>query len=226
MQKVYLCAFVPAAQDVIGTGGSWSDDFQWVPGNDGRWFPQSPQTHQQRVAWVCEGNAGAASAAGTFHFDGTPLTFSTLRPDPKNTVAIWTVDHQVLSGWIFGATLLIGVLLVWTSLRVRVAVVAALAAALAVLGVFWPTLALHVLGLPLIWAAVIVLLLWIVSAPFIFARRLREMNEAINTTWSTWVESNKARAAAAAIAANAPAPATTPPEKSSEKENQGGPSHE
>ncbi len=198
VQKVYLCAFVPAARDVIGTKSSWSDDFEWVPGNDGRWFPHSPQTHQQRVAWVCEGNAGASGAAETFHVDGTPLIFSTLRPDPTDTVAIWSIDHQMLSGWIFGATLVIGVILVWTSLRVRFMAVAALLAALAVLGVFWPTLALHVIGLPLAGAAAVILLLWIVSAPFVYSRRISELNRAINTTWLTWVETSKTRAAAAA----------------------------
>ena len=38
VQKVYLCAFVPAAQDVIGTSGSWSEDFRWDCDRDGRWM--------------------------------------------------------------------------------------------------------------------------------------------------------------------------------------------
>jgi hypothetical protein len=217
MQKVYLCAFVPAAQDVIGTKGSWSDDFQWVQGSDGRWLPHSPQTHEQRVAWVCEGNAGASSAAGTFHVDGTPLIFSTLRPDPKDTVTIWSIDHQALSGWIFGAALVVGVILVWTSFRLRFMAVAALLAALAVLGVFWPTLALHVFGLPLAGAAAVVLLLWIISAPFVYSRRIKDFNRAVGVTWSTWVETNKPRPAAATVNVLPPGPPS---------DNQGGPSHE
>ena len=28
-QKVYLCAFVPSSQDVVGTAGSWDEDFEW-----------------------------------------------------------------------------------------------------------------------------------------------------------------------------------------------------
>ena len=53
-------------------------------------------------------------------------------------------------------------------------------------------------GLPLVGAAVVVLLVWIVSAPFIFARRIRDITEAINTTWLTWVEEQVRTAGAAA----------------------------
>jgi hypothetical protein len=94
---------------------------------------------------------------------------------------------------VFGLTLLAGVLLVWTRLRTRVAAIAVVLAGLVLAGVFWPTLLLHVLGPPLYWAAVIVVLLWIVSAPFLYGRRIREFNRAVGTTWATWVESNKAK---------------------------------
>jgi hypothetical protein len=164
------------------------------------------------VAFVCEGNPTAANAAGTFHFDGTPLIFSTLRPDAKNTVGLWTIDHQTLNGWIFGLTLLAGVVLLWARLRTRVAAVAVLLAALVLAGVFLPTLAMHVLGPPLYWAATIVLLLWVVSAPFTYARSIGEFNQAVQTTWNTWVQSNQAKAAAA-TAANAPATSEKPAEE-------------
>ena len=205
VQKVDLCAFVPAAQDVIGTSGTWSDDFRWVYTSDGRCVPVSPRSHEQRVAFVCEGNPAAANAAGTFHFDGTPLIFSTLRPDAKSTVGLWTIDHQTLNGWIFGLTLLSGVVLLWASFRTRVMAVAMLILALVFAGVFWPTLALHVLGPPLYWAVAAVVILWLVAAPFIYAQRMREFGGAINTTWSTWVESNRARTAAAATVPTASA---------------------
>jgi len=206
VQEVYLCAFVPSAKDVIGTGGVWSEDFQWAYDRDSRrWIPHSPTTHEQRVEEVCGRATVASRSAATFHVDGTPLVFSTLRPDTTSTVNLWSIDRQILSGWIFGLPLLAGVVLMWASLRMRVVAVAAIIVILAVLGVFWPTLALHVIGPPLFWAAAIVALLWAVSAPFLYARRWREFNAAINTSWSTWVESNKARAAAALAQARATA---------------------
>ncbi len=201
VQKVELCAFVPAAQDVIGTSGSWSEDFQWRCGRDGRWVPVSPKSHGDRVEEVCGKGTAALNSATTFHVDGTPLIFSTLRPDAKNTVGLWTIDHQTLNGWIIGLTLLAGAALLWSSLRVRIAAVAILVLALALAGVFWPTLALHVLGPPLYWAAAAVVVIWLVSAPFIYAQRMREFSSAMNTTWSTWVESNKGRRAAPVTAA-------------------------
>ena len=65
-QKVYLCAFVPPTQDVVGTAGSWSEDFEWGMGSQGQWIPLSAnqrQTHESLVGWVCEGNPGAWDAA-------------------------------------------------------------------------------------------------------------------------------------------------------------------
>ncbi len=61
---------------------------------------------KREVEWVCEGNNGALGAAKTFHVDGTPLIFSTLRPDPQTNVRLWTIDHETLNAWIFGVVLL------------------------------------------------------------------------------------------------------------------------
>ena len=60
-QKVYLCAFVPPTQDVVGTSGSWAEDFQWGWGKQHRWVPVNPEPHEERVEWVCEGNPGASA---------------------------------------------------------------------------------------------------------------------------------------------------------------------
>jgi hypothetical protein len=223
VQKVDLCAFVPTVQDVIGTSGSWSEDFHWVNTPDGRCIPVSPRTHEQRVAWVCEGNPAAANASETFHFDGTPLIFSTLRPDVKSTVSLRTIDHQALSGWVFGLTLLAGIVLLWASFRTRIVAAALLVLALVLAGVFWPTLAVHILGLPLYWAVAVVIILWLVSAPFIYAGRIRECGRAISTSWSTWVAESEARRAATAAAAPTTSPKASQDQTSAEK---GGPSHE
>jgi hypothetical protein len=180
-QKVYLCAFVPPSQDVVGTFGPWAEDFEWGWGNQHRWIPVSPDPHERKVEWVCEGNSAALGAAKTFHFDGTPLIFSTLRPDPQASVRLWTIDHQALDAWIFGVVLLVGLVLVRTSLASRVIVAAMLVVALVLLGVFWPTLSLHVLGCPLFAAVFIVLLFWAVVGLF----RLK-------TTWSAWIACRKA----------------------------------
>ena len=141
--------------------------FEWGWGNQGRWIPINSEPHESRKwSWVCEGNTGALGAAKTFHVDGTPLIFSTLRPDPQTNVRLWTLDHQTLDAWIFGVVLLVGVVLVRTSLARRVIAAAVLVVALVLLGVFWPTLSLHVLGCPLFAAVAIVLLFWAVVGLF------------------------------------------------------------
>ena len=54
-----------------------------------------------------------------FDIDGVPLIFSTLRPDPKTNVRLWTVDRSTLDGWIFGIVALVGAALVLTIWRAR-----------------------------------------------------------------------------------------------------------
>ena len=195
VQKVYLCVFVPAAQDVLGTSGSWTEDFQWDWGKQHRWIPVSPdprETHERLVDWVCDGNNGAAGAAKTFHFDGTPLVFSTLRPDPQTNVRLWTLDHQALDAWIFGIVLLGGVLLVRTSAAQRVLASAMLVVVLVFLGVFWPTLSLHVLGCPLFAAVAIVLLFWGIVGMFRLRQPLGTFCTGLSAAWSSRVASRKA----------------------------------
>ena len=224
-QKVYLCALVPPNQDVVGTAGSWSEDFEWKMGNQDRWMPVSPQTHEGLVEWVCEGNAGALGPAKTFPIDGTPLIFSTLRPVPNTDVRLWTVDHATLGFWVFGVVLLGGVALVRTSLACRVIAVAAFIVALVLLGVFWPTMTLHVVGYPLGAAVDIVVLLWVVVGLFRMWRPLMDSCTALGTAWSARVASRKAvteKAVPPVSSASPPAekPQDPPPA------NEGGASHE
>ena len=191
VQKVYLCAFVPPTQDVVGTAGSWAEDFQWRYGYQDRWMPFNSETHEKKVEWVCEGNSGALGAAKTFHFDGVPLIFSTLRPDAQSNVRLWTLDHQTLNAWIFGVVVLGGVVLVRTSLARRVIAVGVFVVALVLLGVFWPKFSLHVLGGPLFAAVAIVLLLWSIVGMFRLYRPLMALVTAFGTTGSAWVASRK-----------------------------------
>ncbi len=218
VQKVYLCAFVPPTQDVVGTAGSWAEDFQWRYGYQDRWMPVNSETHEKKMEWVCEGNGGALGAAKTFHFDGIPLIFSTLRPDAQSNVRLWTFDHQTLNAWIFGAVVLGGIVLVRTSLARRIIAVGVFVVALVLLGVFWPTFSLHVLGGPLFAAVAIVLLLWAIVGMFRLYRPLMALGTAFGTTWSAWVASRKA------IVAQEASPTTKPQDQPSG--NHGGASHE
>ena len=194
VQKVYLCAFVPPAQDVVGTSGSWAEDFSGV-GETRTAGCRSTRIHEtMKVEWVCKDNNGALGAAKTFHVDGTPLIFSTLRPDPQTNVRLWTLDHQALDAWIFGVVLLGGAVLVLdepgpsrdrrgragrrpgASGRLLADAVAAR------------------FGCPLFAAVAIVLLFWAVVGLFRLCQPLMALWHGLNTTWSAWVAGRKATA--------------------------------
>jgi hypothetical protein len=192
VQKVYLCAFVPPTQDVIATYGSWADDFQWKLASQGRWIPINSQTQDQRVAWVCEGNSGALGAASTFHIDGTPLVFTTLRPDAQDSVRLWTLDHQMLSGWVFALVVLVGFALVRTSFGFRAIAASLIVVALVGLAAFWPTLSVHVVSTSLFAAVFIVIVLWAVLGMFRVYKPLTEFATEANANWTAWSRARKA----------------------------------
>jgi hypothetical protein len=217
IQKVYLCAFVPPTRDVVGTLGSWSEDFRWQRGDQDRWIPVNSQTHDQRVAWVCEGNNGALSAAKSFHVDGVPLVFTTLRPEAQENVRLWTIDHQTLGGFVFGLVLLAGIVLVRTSWPFRAMAVSLVVFALVALDVFWPTLSLHVVGWSLFDALGLVLLLWVVVGILVSYRPFMAFVAASQASWA-------AQAAERAKANEPPASPESKPQVPPTKD-EGGASH-
>ena len=143
---------------------------------------------------------------------------------PKPRSAVRTVEHQTLN---------IGIVCsrrcwpacYWrrTGFRSRIAAVAAIIMLLMLLGVFWPTLSQHIYGPTFTWSVIIVTVLWIASAPFIFGSRLRRYNQAINTTWSTCglpITRCKPPPSAPTLRLRPHAP------QDPTSENMGGPSHE
>jgi hypothetical protein len=226
VQKVYLCAFVPPTQDVVRTAGSWAENFQWRWGDKQRWMPVNDESHERKVEWVCEGNNAALGTAATFPCDGAPLIFSTLRPDAQTGVRLWTLDHQTMSLGVFCVVVLFGVVLAiaaWLRRAIAVALLVASIVAVVLLGLFWPTFSLHVLGWPLFWAVAIVLLFWAVVGLLLLYKPFMAVCAALNTTWSAWIASRKAMAQLAS-ATPAPPPAAHPNEASAAKD--GGASHE
>ncbi len=187
VQKVQLCAFVPATEDLLGTSGPWSEEYFWNwNGYLGRWVPQNRQSPDSLVQAVCEGNPRALGAAATFHTDGSAYVFSTLRPDDKTQLALRTLDHRTLAALIFGFVLLGGVLLIRTPCAYRILAVAGLMVALVLLGVFLPTLSLQVRNWTLTAAVMIVLLLWFVV--FVFRSRAGAVafGRGVSSVWTNW----------------------------------------
>ena len=166
VQKVYLCAFVPPDPGCRGHGRIVGRGFPVAVGKPGPLGAGQHGIARKESGVGLRGQRGALGAAKTFHIDGTPLIFSTLRPDAQTNVAAVDGRHQTLNAWIFGLVVLGGVVLVRTSLARRLLAVAVFVVALVLLGVFWPTLSLHVLGGPLFAAVVIVLLVWAVVGLF------------------------------------------------------------
>ena len=112
MQKVYLCAFVPADAGPVGTHGPWNEEFQWQFDAGASGPPPVNRTGRQGARRrVREGVKDPGAAADSFHTDGTLYVFSTLRPPADGSLVARTIDHRGLSGLIFVVVLLGGLVL-------------------------------------------------------------------------------------------------------------------
>jgi hypothetical protein len=181
VQEVYLCAFVPATQALLGASGPWTEKFQWrFPRKQGLWGKRLPVNQiddKALVAYVREGVKDAGAAADSFHTDGTQYVFSTMGPgDP---LVIRTLDSRALSGLVFAVVLLGGLALVPARCGHRVLAVGGLIALVVLAGVFLPTLSVQVFNGNFAAAVFLVLVLWAVVCVF-------RLSPAAAQCWRSW----------------------------------------
>jgi hypothetical protein len=216
MQKVFLCAFVPETQTLLGTVGPWTEEFHWRLGESLHWSPVCASDHKRLYEWVREGVQGPGAAADSFPTDGRLYVFSALRPSapPDGSLRVVTMHRRTLSALLFGLIVLGGLFLVRAPLAARAMAVGALTVALTLVGVFLPTFAFQVLNGTLALAVAIVIVLW----GMVMLTRLRA------------AAASSAQRPEASPAPPPPPPAIQPPPAAIPADrpvqNEGGPSHE
>ena len=189
VQKVYLCAYLPATQALLGSVGPWSQESSGLSrtllNRD-----SSSLGDDALISWVQEGTAAAGKAAGSFLPDGTRYVFSAIRPaaPPDGALRLHAFSERGLSTIVFVVVVLGGVVLLPTSLGRRVLAVGAAIVVLVLAGAFFPTLSNQILQGVLLSAVFIVLVLWAV----------------VYVAWTRPGILTRRRAAAAAVAPAAP----------------------
>jgi hypothetical protein len=196
VQKVYLCAYVPQEQKVLGSRGPWTDEMSW------RWYetlsglPQPIQRDDQLVAWVIEG-LNVPNPFQDFATDGRLYTFSTLQPaePPGGSLRLVAVHKYLLNGLVLVLVLVAGLLAIRRPLPQKFAIVVLLVMVLLAIGVFAPAFARQIMDGALLTAILIVAAAWLAWH--------------VVRTWSVlaaaWAQRRAARAAAP------PSPPATPP---------------
>jgi hypothetical protein len=163
VQKIYLCAYVPEEQTLLGAGGPWNDELLW---RDGRWLRDRPQPRQsdtQLVSWVQEG-LNVASTTDTFQTDGQMYLFSTLAPEPPpdGSLKLFTLDEDWFRSLIFLSLLMLGLVMVRRPIAQKLAAVALAVIVVVLIGAYWPIFSRQVMDSALVAAVVIVGMVWLV----------------------------------------------------------------
>jgi hypothetical protein len=204
VQQVYLAAYLPEEQKLLGIGGPWTDESSttWIdrPFRDAG--PDDATILSQLRATI----GGCETAGEGFPVDGDRYLFSALRPAPApaGSLKLTSLHRNAVHVFVFLLVAVIGLVLTPQPAGVRLWWLAGLIVAMVLIAVFSPTLAQAVLAAPLYWAIELVLLVWVVRFLVWFVPGC-----------VAWMSDNFRRAAAAAAVAAAaatPAAGTPPPE--------------
>lgn len=157
VQKLYLAAYVPQEQALLGYRGAWTDEQVW------RWhFPQGfqPQPSKSEVdllSWVTEGTTVSWTALQGFPIDGTPYLFSALQPDATvgSRLRLVRIDERVLAGIVLAVLGVLGIALTRRPMSERWLAIGGVFSAMVLAAVFLPTFARQVLD-PVFGAGVLV----------------------------------------------------------------------
>jgi hypothetical protein len=164
VQQVYLCAYLPEKQVLLGSGGPWSDE----QSTDASPIPLGVRmmSDLDLIRWVTEDNAPAASSAQTFPIGKSTLqVYSTLRPQPApdGSLRLATMNRNMFHGSVILAVAVIGLPLFRRSLRVQLILLLLLAATVLLIGVFVPELARTLLTGVFPFAIAILIMIWLIG---------------------------------------------------------------
>ncbi len=161
VQKVYAAVFLPNELALIGSQGPWTEEFTWKRQGIFKRVPQTKQSDEQLLSWVREGVPSPPPTA--FQTDGTMALFSALKPEPspQGELKLWAIGDKWLAALIVLPLALLSLVLLRSSLRLKLVVIAILVIAIIASGVFVPTFAQQLLNVPLFAGLAIVAVAWL-----------------------------------------------------------------
>ncbi|MFH1417836.1 MAG: hypothetical protein ABII12_06065 [Planctomycetota bacterium] len=164
IQKVYLYAYLPEELAYLGWTGPWTDEqgWQWGPILDSWSFPK--RGSGRLIDWVSHGLKVAENPAGTFHTDGHPYLFSTLRPPQggEGALRLFTMDEDWLTVLVLAPVILVGVFLLRKRATARWLAAGTFVVLLVLASIFIPTFVAQIVDDKLLCAVLVVLVAWMI----------------------------------------------------------------
>jgi hypothetical protein len=161
VQKVYLAAYLPQEQQVLGVSGPWTDE-QTAESLGGYAGQRPPKSDQELLNWVREGIANCGEPGQSFSVDGKLWLFSAIRPEPgaKGALRLISIHRYALQAIVLIGVAVAGLALAFRSVGERLLGALALVIFLVLIAVFAPALAAAINDWPIYTAAGVVLLAW------------------------------------------------------------------
>lgn len=173
--KVTLTVFIPEERAVVIQSGDWSDDNYnpWIRavtsyGADYRFAASDPKKIWAEIA---DGVSVSYDPLGSFETQGKEYHYSVLRPasGSDGALSLKVVSLRSLNTLLFLIVAAAAFFAFRRKLPTVITIIGSLAVAVVVIGVFWPSLAVHLLGGNLAIGNLVIAISWAMGA----ARRVR-----------------------------------------------------
>ncbi len=160
IQRVYLCAYLPAERVYLGSTGPWTDELFWrrQPTLDLQPFPR--RNDRDLVNWVNQGIGATTPTTDTFQTAGRLYLFSASHPAADSRLRLFTMDEDWLNALVFMSVVLGGGALLRRKASSRWLTVGGFLVLLVLSGVFFPTFFRQVADGTLLSAIFIVMVIW------------------------------------------------------------------
>jgi len=163
VQKVFLSVYLPKEWDYLGSTGPWTEEIAW------RFTPAGlrPLAHQADswliTEWVRRGLPVQGNPEENFPTDGWQYLFSTVgaADPPAGALRLVAVEHNWLAAGVVSVILVIGIILAFTRVAVRLVASGGFVVLLVLTGVFAPTFARQAINLVMMAAVIVVLVIWV-----------------------------------------------------------------
>ena len=165
IQKVYLLAYLPEEEALLGSMGPWSADVEVSHAVYGGGAGAGVRV-DHLLARLSQDLPAAASSVATFQTDGRLYAFSALQPaaTPDSALRLTTLHHSWINAIVVAVILISGIILLRVPVTTKVMAVGVFVIVMVLLAVFLPTLARQITNGAMAAAFVGVLVIWTVHA--------------------------------------------------------------
>ena len=174
VQQVFLAAYLPEEQALLGSRGPWTEEFDWQWSIGDSPVPTARLQDLSFLETLGEDVQLERPIGDDFPIDGIRYVFSALRPEaaPKGSLSLTSIRREWLHAAAIAAAIGLWLVGAGRGLQQRLTLMIFVIGGLLFLGVFLTTFVRQLADHVLVWSLVLVVAAWLAQSTYQFFRRL------------------------------------------------------